>query len=398
MTSAPKKRASSESQADDERPATRLRTPSTSRHKLDSAAGTKTALVSQRGSKIVDFFPSRDSAVHSFTSTSTKSSDTSPSTSFATTVSDATTVEEFETREEYDSNSGDAGLFLPPSPTTCEERLKNIWPKFPCHTFSEAPLAVQWEVCRLALHCGVDLSSCDINYDTPSEWCTQEGIREQLGSQGPFKGKEMPPVVDSATWTLALSTCQTRDKAIRFLGELCLNPNGKTLFTLKLEPLRIECSYRLQRRFGADRFLEITLPSLSRQAETSSSKGPDVGHTVIRWLVEKKHYFLSRQWASFFCRVEKSSTKIVKGKPTKSTPKNKLYLFACNGDAFVSYGKRSLPPCEHATKLNMRVKMPVHELIQWAIGLSKSSAQTISKLFSRIGLSKTSPYQLIRHC
>ncbi|KAJ6446734.1 Acyl-coenzyme A thioesterase 13 [Purpureocillium lavendulum] len=67
-----------------------------------------------------------------------------------------------------------------------------------CPTLGRAPLAVLWEVTRIAQHCGVqcgDLS--DLKYEPNEMWHDQSKLRKMLACHHLFKGKAFPPPSDS---------------------------------------------------------------------------------------------------------------------------------------------------------------------------------------------------------
>ncbi|KAH0490704.1 hypothetical protein TgHK011_002161 [Trichoderma gracile] len=243
-----------------------------------------------------------------------------------------------------------------------EDRLANIWPKLPHPELTQAPLAVLWEITRAALHCKVSLEQFDLF---------------------------LPPASDSAAWKTAMTDFQTKVKTATLTAELVYNQDGGPLYSLRLHPLRLELGHRLARRFGADRFLEILIPSPS----SSSDEDPKVLkeakslEKIVEWLTKSRHYFLGRSWKPFYVRG-------VKGKKisatTRSTPQDRVYLFACDGNNFRSPSLADgIPPLEEALETKRRTKMKLSGLLKWAVGIDneRNSQQPITKLFSRLALS-----------
>jgi hypothetical protein len=183
---------------------------------------------------------------------------------------------------------------------------------------------------------------------------------------------------------------QTKVKTATLTAELVYNQDGGPLYSLRLQPLRLELGHRLARRFGADRFLEILIPSPS----SSSDEDPKVLkeakslEKIVEWLTKSRHYFLGRSWKPFYVRG-------VKGKKipatTRSTPQDRVYLFACDGNNFRSPSiADGIPPLEEALEIKRRTKMKLSGLLKWAVAIDKerNSQQPIAKLFSRLALSK----------
>ncbi|PTB66240.1 hypothetical protein BBK36DRAFT_1118900 [Trichoderma citrinoviride] len=275
------------------------------------------------------------------------------------------------------------------TPETIEDRLANIWPKLPHPELTQAPLAVIWEITRAALHCKVSLEQFDLLYEPNDSWHDQSRLRETISRHPLFRGKSLPPASDSVAWKTALGDFQTKVKTATLSAELVYNQDGGPLYSLRLQPLKLELGHRLARRFGADRFLEILIPSPS----SSSDEDPKVLkeakslEKIVDWLTKSRHYFLGRSWKPFYVRG-------VKGKKlsgtTRSTPQDRVYLFACDGNNFRSPSVAdSIPPLEEALETKRRTKMKLSGLLRWAIGIDneRNSQQPITKLFSRLALS-----------
>ncbi|EGR45650.1 uncharacterized protein TRIREDRAFT_67742, partial [Trichoderma reesei QM6a] len=261
--------------------------------------------------------------------------------------------------------------------------------KLPHPELTQAPLAVIWEITRAALHCKVSLEQFDLLYEPNDSWHDQTNLREIVSRHPLFHGKSLPPASDSAAWRTAMTDFQTKVKTATLTAELVYNQDGGPLYSLRLQPLRLELGHRLARRFGADRFLEILIPSPS----SSSDEDPKVLkeakslEKIVEWLTKSRHYFLGRSWKPFYVRG-------VKGKKipatTRSTPQDRVYLFACDGNNFRSPSiADGIPPLEEALEIKRRTKMKLSGLLKWAVAIDKerNSQQPIAKLFSRLALS-----------
>ncbi|KAK5989817.1 RNA-dependent RNA polymerase 1-like protein [Cladobotryum mycophilum] len=269
-----------------------------------------------------------------------------------------------------------------------DDRLASIWPKFPSPGLNEAPLAVIWEVTRAALHCRVTLDEFDLKYAPNDQWHDQPKLRGMVLTHPLFLGKGLPASNDSATWKIALNEFQTKVKSVTLCAELTFNEKAAgPLYNLRLHPLKLELSHRLARRFGADRFLELLIPSPSSVKDYPAiAKDFDLDK-VVRWLTDKPHYFLGRFWIPFYVRS-------VKGKKTNGKKptafQERIYFFACNGNNFrIPRTRGSFPPQEEALTPLKRTTMKLSSLLEWAVNIknAKNSAQPVTKLFSRLALS-----------
>lgn len=200
----------------------------------------------------------------------------------------------------------------------------------------------------------------------------------------------MPQLSSHDAWDLALKGFQSTTYAVMLSAELVLNRSSTgPLFSLKLHPLRLEQSHRLSRRFGADRFLEILMPYPDHVQKAAKPKNDNVStDAIISWLTEK-HYFLGRRWAAFCCRPATRRKGARKDAP--AVPQARVFFFASDGDSFEGCPDGSLPPIAQANTPGIRTKMPVHKLMDWAIGGLSTTNQQVPKLFSRITLSRGQP-------
>ncbi|KAM0427592.1 hypothetical protein ACHAPT_007553 [Fusarium lateritium] len=283
-----------------------------------------------------------------------------------------------------------------PPPCALSDRLRSIWPKFPIPGLNHAPLIILWELTRAALHCQVDLSKWDVEYKPNDTWHDQSKFRGQiLLSHRLFVGQGLPPACDRVAWDAALGTFAAQDKMVALLAELAYNTeNSGPLYRLKLQPPRLELGHRLARRFGADRFMEIVMPSpTSRDAPDIIKQDEGGSIKVIRWLAENSHYFVGRSWVPFFARDAKKTVKDPRP-PHKSMTimQERVYFFATDGINF-QLPEYQFPPQAEATSPGNRTKMRRCDLLNWAIGVERNARQPVPKLFSRLALnlSKTVP-------
>ncbi|KAI5289675.1 hypothetical protein KEM52_000698, partial [Ascosphaera acerosa] len=155
--------------------------------------------------------------------------------------------------------------------------------------------------------------------------------------------------------------------------------------------MRFEWGHRYSRRFGADRFLELTIPQLRGTATNATED-----EALARWLATCLHYACGRTWRSIYLERQKTSKK----KRKNDYQVAKVVLFATEGSDFI----RPLHPPDlldiAATNQpsSQHTPMTVDALINWLIPFDSNRVQPDLKLFQRIhlGLSRTLPTAILR--
>jgi len=254
-----------------------------------------------------------------------------------------------------------------------------------------APLAVKWEVARIALNCNVDCDSIsDLKYEPNESWHNQVALRKRLATHRSFEGKVLPPPGEPNAWALALGPFQSADTAVCLKAELTYaSDEGGPIYHARLMPLQLDRGNRLIRRFGADRFLEVTMPSPTEMKDLPDAlkNVPEFSEQVIRWLTQDTHRLLDRDWASFYTSKPKRTAKSSKG---KTVSLERIYLFAVGGDNFqTSHTRGSVPPGDEALLPGCRTNMKLSTLLEWAVGIQHNATDQAAKLFTRIALSKS---------
>lgn len=264
---------------------------------------------------------------------------------------------------------------------------------------------------RFALHCDVDprhLENSGLVYQRNDSWHRQDKFRETISTLEQFAGKSLPRSSEHQAWQTSLTGgFQTDSKAVTLSADLVYSSRANgPLFELILQPLKFELSHRLSRRFGADRFLEITIPSLS----SSKERLPEVvreddqrTEKVTRWLTCEAHYFLGRHWRVFFMKdVEKRekpqmTQEHTTGEKRRVLHLKRVFLFACDGNEFrIPRSPGEFPAANEARHLRMRTKLSLKGLLNWTLNINGNSNQPITKLFSRIGLCEFSFPEMFR--
>ncbi|KAJ5737646.1 uncharacterized protein N7483_002771 [Penicillium malachiteum] len=136
-----------------------------------------------------------------------------------------------------------------------------------------------------------------------------------------FRGKEMPSTFNDynqfwglieTAWDAAVGDFKTdrHSEVVVSTGELNWISFDEGLFDLKLNPPKAEKTCRFHRRFGSDRFLTLTISTLSRPPfEIRLPSQPSLLRECISaWLILNEHRCLGRTWRPFF---NKSKTKLV---------------------------------------------------------------------------------------
>ncbi|VUC25396.1 unnamed protein product [Clonostachys rosea] len=350
----------------------------------------------------------------SFTSKSTAiTRESFTNTSFSTRYGSETSLSSQESLSQSSSYQRDIPISLPDRLSgtaqpnkqilSLEKRLEHVWPKLP-ESLNHAPLGVVWEITRAAAHCGVDIGEFDLVYKPNDAWHDQKKLRAQLATRSElFRGKGLPPQSNDAVWAASLQDFRSGTKVVVLSIELTeAGKPSEPFYNAKLDPLHFRLGHRLDRRWGSDRLLEVTIPTLapSKSSGLEADRDRARSKTIIRWLCGQAHYFLGRLWAPFFTRPTKKPIKDVR-EPEKSGDQylEQIYFFAIDGNNFAPSIPNFAPPQHEAEMLQERTKMSLSELFEWSISGSKSGAQKVPKLFSRLALnlSRTIPTVTLKH-
>lgn len=161
-------------------------------------------------------------------------------------------------------------------------------------------------------------------------------------------------------------------------------------FRLKLDPLKLELSHRLGRRFGHDRFFEILMPQLSGRhipsaLATLGSRGPPI---IIKWLVETTHRLIGWSWKPFMVKDKEGR----KNKPIVTKDVEvvdtafRIFFFAVDGPKFVKKDRLITHPDPRVGRPKM--SMPV--LLDCVRPLNaRNEGQPFLKFFNRTTLGRS---------
>lgn len=254
-----------------------------------------------------------------------------------------------------------------------------------------------WEVTRICLHCNVDLDDPSLSYNP--KWSDATDIWKSLAQLDAFRGKSFPERPSAEVFAAALANFESRGRSVVMTATLEFNPS-KTgpLFLLHMKPLRFDESCRLTRRFGADRFLEILLPSPTAMNAPDFVREQGGAEHIIRWLTEKPHSIVGREWRAFYTKdagYRKPVKDLRLGPDTQAISKERVHFFAENGHNFLPAPRGNMlgAPVLLDDSVHRRTKIKVSQMLDWLLQLEENEGQAYLKLFSRIqlGLSKTFP-------
>lgn len=252
---------------------------------------------------------------------------------------------------------------------------------------------------RVFLHAGVPLTSLDQSQiPKASDVEKYEDMWKWLKSLPTLAGKKFPPKSDSTAWNMSLSTFRARSKRVHMSGALRLSESVEgPLFKFQLHQLQTELSHRLGRRFGHDRFIEISMPLLenpkklpknaTKLMETAGKAGRDC---IIDWLHKGGHGFLGRYWGPFYVkergRKKNKNTLIDDDDDAEALTTRKICLFATGGVDF--HKKYTISPPGEA--VDSHSEMTVEAMLDWLLSIERNGDQSFLKFYSRISLGKSS--------
>jgi hypothetical protein len=127
-----------------------------------------------------------------------------------------------------------------------------------------------------------------------------------------MKGKTFPERVGKEAWAAA-NDDQFRKghRGVTMTGSLRYTSSSLgPLFKFQLEPLKLELTHRLSRRFGCDRFMEIDIPCLNgrRIPKVMQNLGPRAKSIVIEWLAHLPP-IMNRYWVAFCTKSKERKQK-----------------------------------------------------------------------------------------
>ena len=240
------------------------------------------------------------------------------------------------------------------------------------------PLRISYEVTRVALHSGLPLA--DLSEHVMRQLSNgvrdlegfddYESLWQTLGNYVTVRSRLMPERTSMKVWQAAMGGFER----VSLCGEISF---GKTAsdppLNLQLKPMAFGDSYRLARKYGFHRFMNIIFPSLELQDLPGylRQKGDSARNAIYDWLVNGVHYLLGRQWKVFYSKPKDSNSKLSK----ELNGRYRLCFFAVGGRCF----SRAHPSPDQRI-------VPLKDMLEWFLPFKSNKDQPLLKLFSRLQL------------
>ena len=264
----------------------------------------------------------------------------------------------------------------------------------------------RYELLRISQTTGLgvaDLLSATVSCgdDYQKLWASASVLAAKSAIQLPERGK-------AEAWNFAHGAYQddTKAQSVIFSGTLDWNKRRVPgLFHLKLQPLKLEESCRFHRAYGSDRFMSISMPSLSQGYLPDHLKHhyEAVHASVTEWLAKCEHHIAGRRWKAFYIETAKrrwrKRTRDAEESKKKERPANiqgfKLHLFAIDGFDFL----KSIGPPHLEGGPGSHMKDSLENLLNWHIPIEANIESTDCKAFQRfgLGLSQTLATVILEH-
>lgn len=221
-------------------------------------------------------------------------------------------------------------------------------------------------------------------------WEFLKGLPQLQGKPVPEKSTQRAWASSQANWTAGPFDGVVLSASLKFSS-----PRSGPFFKVRLQPLSTNLTHRLGRRFGNDRFFELSVPNLTKFKSPGNAEH-DIDSTrkeIIHWLSYYEHEFLGIDWRPFCVKDLKSkkpiNIELKSFDDAESAATNQIFLFGVNGIGFRT-GKT--PPMRGEDPAH-RTKFSVKGMLNWLIPfhLEKNKNQPFLKLFSRISLGKIFP-------
>lgn len=226
----------------------------------------------------------------------------------------------------------------------------------------------------------VNLDSATLTYSP--QWTDQKVLRGTLSET--FRGKSLPAASDPDAWAMANGGTTDKHQHVVFTASLEFSStNSENPLRLRLQPLKLDKPHRLGRKYGADRFVELLVPSPDSSNLPSFIKDKPFYDELVNWLTQEPHVFCGRHYKPFYLKSggqRKPLRHLQFGPEPKPVYTDRVYLFAEDG---IDLARNEQPTT------------PVESMISWALDLKggKNDSQPVLKLFQRLALvlSKTTP-------
>lgn len=237
-----------------------------------------------------------------------------------------------------------------------------------------------YEVCRVSTQTQIPLHEFAHCLDQRID--DFEGLWSGLTSTAKRHAVSMPEKCSLAAW----SQSQQDFKGVALTGTLkFVDQPGDHIFEFKINPLKIEPTYRLARKFGHDRFFLLNIPSIHPSDLPHHLRwDSNAREAILAWLVHSEHTFLGRKWRAFYVRNE-SRKKPGPGSALRNIttkPCFRVYLFAESGSDLQLNGESG----DKDPGLLDHSPMTRKDLIEWFMPAKENQKQRALKFFARLAL------------
>lgn len=243
---------------------------------------------------------------------------------------------------------------------------------------------------RVALHCGIDTSRLD-SLQYQDSWKDQDIFWADLKDTPCLNGYKLPVKSDPRAWRMCLESGSTKESVILTATMHTTNSRVGAPMTLQMHPLKREQSSRLYRHFGYDRFLEVQIPSVDSWPNPTRER--ELEAVAARWLTDKPHDFMDRQWAAFYIRDRQLKVEVPGVQPgvdSKTTFYDRILFFAERGTELVDHEQAgSACILRQNTSQDNRRACSRNTMLDWLLNWQKNESQSYLKLFHRVALGKS---------
>ena len=244
---------------------------------------------------------------------------------------------------------------------------QNLFVDLPEQSLHNTPYFILFICRRVATSISISLEDLIASIATSSTWSSADEFWLSIRNRPTMKAVPQSPQEPNRVWQAA----KRGFEGYTFKGRISFTSkvNGP-VFALQLQPIQADKSCRFQRKFGSDRLLYLTAPTLENY--TKRFNAAEMKQIRLRWneWLMREHSFLGRKWRVFHIEFLKRG----KANRKEITHDKRIVLFATEGWGIDK-------PC------------PVGSMLNWFLPFNLNEEQTVCKGFARfdLGLSRTVP-------